>query len=203
MSTNVLGQAIDSGIIKQEERIFSDASSIEIKNIPGEIDIHIGRKNSVLITADSSVVSVIKTLQENDRLQIIPAKSFSTKKPIKIVIFITHLSSIIVDGSSNISLHEINTNVFDLNSTGSSSFTGYGNANILNLNILGNGKIDFRKVHSQDCTVHIDGNGNVDINTRGNLHINIKGMGNIFYHREPFNISKNITGIGKVQRRFE
>ena len=202
MSINVTSQTIDSGIIKQEKREFSNFSSIEINNIPGEVDIYFGDTKSVLITADSSVVSSIDTQQENNILRLFPKNNIFTRSPIKIKIETTDLSSISIDGSSNISIHGINTEKLIINSNGSSSFFGYGSVGILDINIHGNGKLDFRKVNTKDCMITINGNGSADVKAGRNLVITINGIGNIFYHGEPVNIIKNITGIGEVSRYY-
>jgi hypothetical protein len=198
MSTNVIGQIVDSGTVKQEKRSFSHFNSIEIKNIPGDIDIHFGKKNSVSITADSSIISNIITLHENNSLRVYIKESIVTNAPVKIGIEASEILSIDVDGSSNISIHGINAKSLNLNSKGATSFSGHGSVDMLNVNILGNGKLDFSKINSQDCTVTIHGNGSASVYARRNLDVNIKGVGNIIYYGEPVKVTKNIIGVGRV-----
>jgi hypothetical protein len=75
-----------------------------------------------------------------------------------------------------------------------------GSANNLNAIISGSGKIEAGNFTAKNGDLIISGAGKCDVDVKENLSINISGVGSVNYNSEPLSITKNITGIGKINK---
>jgi hypothetical protein len=73
-----------------------------------------------------------------------------------------------------------------------------GTAENTRVTISGSGKVDAINLKTVNCETNISGIGKCMIDVTDNLTTDISGSGSISYKNPPKNISKNISGIGKI-----
>jgi hypothetical protein len=83
----------------------------------------------------------------------------------------------------------------DVSGFGKLKFTG--SATNTKISISGNGTIDADKLITNNASVEISGLGKTRIDVRDSLHMNISGVGSVYYISEPKSITREINGIGK------
>jgi hypothetical protein len=192
------GATLDTGVLKQERRVLPDFRQIDIRNFAGKIHIKFGQENIVFISADSSVVPLIKTKVEGDVLKIGVKKNISTLRPVKLDVQVKSISSISVDGAAEVMIEDIrNVENFNIDVSGAASVAAQGNIEKITAVISEAGKLQCEKLFSEEAFVSVSGSGRATVNAGKKLTAKAFGAGHVVYAGHPVVISET-TGAGRV-----
>lgn len=188
------------------------------------IEVTMGKKESLEIDADESDLERIETLVQNGTLRIRlrrDAKNYNIPFKRKVNIYITakKLDALAVSGSGNLEVKGIMDSAStNLQLSGSGSITaqvetqnvslllsGSGNVNLSGetgnsiLNVSGSGNVNAQDLVAKTTKVNIGGSGNVVLHSEESLVANLAGSGSVKYLGSP-ELQVNTLGSGRVTK---
>ena len=176
------GEAIqDTGVTKTETRKFPAYRSVAIDNFPGRVTVRFNGQSNAAVTADQAVLPAIRTAVENGTLFISLTKSIATQMPLQIFLNAESISSLQIDGVSDVVMEDVAADRLHLQLDGSGSITAAGKVAELEAVITGSGDLKLRGLAAEQCTVRIDGSGDAEVHVTGVLNAEIDGAGDIIY----------------------
>lgn len=204
-----------------QERNIKGFKAVSIK---GAYDVYLkkGNSESVIIEADSNLMSIIETDLYDSILSIFNTKNIIRSKELKLYITCPKLNSISFSGAtelacdSGMEFKDLNINIsgagrIDMDMTlnylntiisGGAELNFRGKANTLDITITGAGNLNAPKFETQNCKIDISGFGRAKINVIKKLEVNISGAGKVDYSGNP-EVKQSITGAGKVRKKVE
>ena len=187
--------------------------------IGGDITYHHGDEHKVVVTTDSNIIEFVVTKVSDKVLSLTLAEGSYSPTKLNFDIFTPELKNITISGSSDFTTKDtIQTSKFQINLngsgtikgkfevenlianlSGSGNMTASGKTNNLNIALSGAGNFDGKDLNADDSVVSISGIGNAKIHTTKSLDARVSGVGNITYSGNPANLSKNVSGVGKIR----
>lgn len=213
-----------------EERNITNFNSIST-NSSFDIILKKSEQEKVTVIAESNLISRIKTYKKDSKLIIELEKLFpyinpitiKNKLPIKVLVEYKDLKMIIQDGSGHVTSFEnekLETDQLSLilNGTGeinlnlevehlksSLAGSGYmrlqGNSRIHEASLTGSGEINSTTLETIESEVQLIGSGNIKLNSRKVLNVDINGSGKVIYYGQPESFEQNIVGTGIIEQQ--
>ncbi|MEO8171676.1 MAG: head GIN domain-containing protein [Sediminibacterium sp.] len=217
-------QKIDgNGNLKKESRPASGYTAISSSGA-WDVMVAYGESNSIQVEADENLLEYISTKVENGRLSIKTTKNINLRSKNKITIYVslTRLTGVSLSGSGDILgegkfTNDGNTD-FSVSGSGSIKMTvnklskvevgvsGSGNvrlsgsANSVEVRISGSGNADCSNLICDDAYAHISGSGNIKLNANRAVDANISGSGNVSYRGSASDVTKHVSGSGRLSK---
>lgn len=208
-----------SGKVKTEERSIGDASEV-VASGGGIVEITLGEKPSVRVSADDNILPLLEVKNENGKL------TFGTKfgyeinpmTPISYVVTIPHLKKLIVSeignvkginlkgdalaielsGAGHVILDDIDYKSLSLNLEGAGHAMLNGTAKNAMFRLAGNGKIDAEDLKAATVDASVSGNGKTMVWATDELKANVAGSGKVEYKGKP-RIDQSISDEGSIK----
>jgi hypothetical protein len=208
-----------SGNVKSETRDVSGFTQVAI-NGSGDAQISKSDHDSLQIEAEDNILPLITTTVQNGKL-VIGFKdntSISTTRPIKFTITVKDLTGVEINGSSNVSVGDLQTSSMALTVRGSGNINfsslqatslnaddqGSGDITInggkvddQHINLSGSGTFTAPNVEGQAASVSISGSGSVSLWVKTTLNASVSGSGSVSYYGMP-TVTQNVSGSGSV-----
>lgn len=209
-----------SGDMVTEERDVIEFSWIETLGA-FDVFVKVGEKQSVLITFDDNLIDLIETKVKGKTLKIYSDESFRSKRTCKIEITVPKLEGATTRGSGDITVMNVNSDVFecDINGSGditvknlegdflecringSGDFSADGKVEELEIRVYGSGDVDTRDLRAKEANVVIKGSGDARVHADESFDGSVYGSGDIAYYGDPEHTSKHVAGSGSIRRR--
>lgn len=157
-------------------------------------DVKVTVKGKTLSVDAPSAVKVYVTMKEIEELSIGGWGSITSGSPLK-----SENLQLNISGSGRIELKDADVKNLSANINGLGKITLSGKAESVDMNIPGSGKIDAAGLKTTNCNASIPGVGKCTVDVTDNLNVTIGGSGSVNYVNPPKNLSKSISGIGKVR----
>ena len=214
------GGITGSGNVQTESRAVSGFTGIAL-SLPGKLELTLGERESVSISADDNVLPEIETVVERGTLRIRfrGAADVSRFKQIRITVVAKAIDSLAVKGSGDIlapslragelkvaiagsgdvRLPALSATALSVSISGSGDFSADGKADSLTANIAGSGDIKAGKLAAQRVKIAVAGSGVAVVWARDDLSVNVAGSGDVRYYGDP-SVQRAIVGSGSVKR---
>ncbi len=209
------------GDVTTEERVSSSFTSIE-SAMEMDVTIRSGTTSKVLITTDQNLLNYIETTITDGKLKISVDEdvciNFSEESEIEITV--PEVSTVILSGSGNISLYDMEVSSdFKAQNVGSGDITirnltvpgtlytelvGSGNiwvkgkAENGDYYLSGSGDIDAESFRVFNCSATISGSGNMHAYVYDYLEAIITGSGDLYYYGNTAEVLERVSGSGSV-----
>jgi hypothetical protein len=220
VSTVARGDSVNgSGKAKTEERSIGDANEVAVSG-GGIVEITLGEKPSVRVSADDNILPLLEVKNENGKL------TFGTKfgyeinpmTPISYVVTIPHLKKLIVSeignvkgvnlkgdaltvdlsGAGHVILNDIDYKSLSLNLEGAGHATLSGTAEKATFQLAGTGKIYADDLKAATVNASVSGNGKTTVWATGDLKLKVSGRGRVEYKGKP-RIEQSISDKASVR----
>lgn len=211
--------AIDgNGKLLKQDRPVTAFNSIEVG---GAFNIILtqGEKESLAVETDENLQEYIITKVNGNKLSISTKKGMGKSKALNLYITIKDLKKLDISGATNlktlalITFKEIEINAsgatdikmtilaekLNLTMSGSGDAELNGSAKDIKVDISGAGTLNAITLHCETAFIIITGAGNVKVNTKRDLNVEVSGAGSVEYKGNP-NIKKKISGAGSVKQ---
>jgi len=185
-----------------------------------EVFLRKGDQSEVTLKVDENLEEFIEIDTYNNTLTISTTTRIKSKEGIQVFISYQKLDRIVSSGacsiftetpiySDDLKIHlsgagmmEMELEVTDLTIklSGAGMLNIRGRSEKLDLNMSGAGSFDGRKLETKDAHVRISGVGGAKVNVSGDLNARVSGVGSIEYSGNPQNITRNVSGIGKISQ---
>ena len=187
-----------SGVPATQARDVAAFNSVELAG-SNNVVIHVGEKQSVVVSADDNLVESVTTEVQSGKLVIANTPgSFTTKSPTRVEINVPTLNALTLAGSGNIVVSGIEAESLKVTLPGSGTLTGSGTATRLDVTVSGSGTVQFTRLVANDAQAVVSGSGTIFITTTKTLDASVSGSGAILYAGNPQDVTKSVTGNGAI-----
>lgn len=189
-----------SGIPKAEQRRVSSFNAIDIR---GAFDVNIKcqKKQNVEITSDDNIVPHIITKIKGHTLFIYSNKSICPKAQLGVNVSIDDIEKISALGTNDIAISRVNNKRLAMDLDGSGEVQVSGKTGEFVTNILGSVDLNAKDFRSEKVQISISGVGDAVVYASKKLQADISGVGDIVYYGNPRDVTKEITGVGEIEKR--
>lgn len=189
---------IGSGNLKTETRTVDTFTKISSEGV-FDVTVTQGTSQSLEITADDNIIGLVRTSISNNELRLHLNENYDYRN----ITIRANISVASLNGLRNFGVGDMY--ILDVDNNGTFSIENEGSGNIeidgvsmgLTIRNQGSGDISGFDFFVNDCTIDIEGSGDVKINCSDNLDVDIEGSGNVYYKGFP-NINISIEGSGRV-----
>jgi Putative auto-transporter adhesin, head GIN domain len=104
-----------------------------------------------------------------------------------------------LSGAGNIDLSNIDYKNLKADMSGAGNMTLSGKATEIDMDMSGAGNIDAVNLTAEKGSCDVSGVGRISCDVRDDLRAHVSGIGGVRYKNKPTNLSKHVSGIGKVK----
>jgi len=191
------GSVKGSGNLKIEERSVGDFHGVSLMGSP-DVTITVGGAPSMSVEAEDNILPLITTEVVDGILEIGSEKSFSSRKGIHVTLTVPELSSVMVQGSGDITAEGVQGDLFKATVKGSGDIEVTGSVQRVEVDVLGSGDIKLFGLDAIDGEATVKGSGDIRIQASGTLDLSVMGSGDIRY-RGTTQVEKAVHGSGDIR----
>jgi Putative auto-transporter adhesin, head GIN domain len=107
--------------------------------------------------------------------------------------------NVVLSGAGNIELSNIDYKKVKADMSGAGNLSLSGKATEIDMKMSGAGNIDAVNLSAEKGSCDVSGVGRISCDVRDDLQAYVSGIGGVRYKNKPTNLSKNVSGIGKVK----
>jgi hypothetical protein len=188
-----------SGVSPVQTRAVARFSGLDLAGI-NNVSVRIGGPQSVVVHADSSVISHITTRVVAGTLVIGDTGSFTTRAPMSVDVTVPSLKALKLSGDGTISVSGISAPRLTVTVSGSGLLYLTGTVTRLDVTLSGDGKAQLGRLSARDVHAILTGSGLIEVTATASLDAAVPGTGVVTYSGNPPQVTTNITGTGTVTR---
>lgn len=194
-----------SGVVKDASRAVEKFSRLMLA-LPATVTVVQGPTESLTISTDDNLLSLVSTRVEGDELIIEGDKNrgFSTKEGIKIRLTVKSLNGIKINGSGDVIGDQFQSDKFDIQIAGSGDVKFKSiRADQFTIGIKGSGDVAVDALTSKSVDASIHGSGDIKLPSlqAAQVNISVNGSGDVFAAGNAEKIDIEIMGSGDVRTR--
>lgn len=209
-----------SGNLRTETRPVTGFTGIALA-LPGRVDLTLGEREALSISADDNLLAEIETVVEHGVLKIRWRDRIhvSRIKSIRIAVTTKSIDSLAISGSGDIVAAALRTGdlkvgisgsgdvklpalaaaALSVSIGGSGDFSADGKVDSLAANIAGSGEIKAGRLAAQSVKIAVAGSGDALVWARDELYVTVAGSGDVRYYGDPA-VKRVVVGSGSVKR---
>jgi Putative auto-transporter adhesin, head GIN domain len=188
-----------SGAAATQTRTVAGFTSLDLAG-SNNVTITVGRPQSVVVHADSTLINHVTTDVVAGTLVIGDTGSFTASGPMRVDVSVPSLTALSISGSGQISATGISTPQLTVTIAGSGQLSAAGTATRLDVTINGSGQARLRQLTARDVNAVISGSGLIQVTATASLAASVPGSGTIIYSGNPPQVTTSVTGSGTVTR---
>ena len=188
-----------SGAAATQTRTVAGFTSLDLA-ASNNVTIIVGRPQSVVVHADSSLIDHVTTEVVAGTLVIGDTGSFNASGPMSVDVSVPSLAALSLSGSGQISATGISTPQLTVTISGSGQLSAAGTATRLDVAINGDGKAQLSQLTARDVQAVVSGSGLIQVTATTSLDAAVPGSGTIIYSGNPPQVTTSVTGSGTVTR---
>lgn len=187
-----------SGVPVTQTRDLPAFTSVELAG-NNNVVVHVGEKQSVVVTADDNLIDRVTTKVQSGSLIVGNTRgSFSTKRPMRVDITVPTLDALTLTGNGNIVVDGIEAKSLKVDLPGNGTLTGNGTATRLDVTVSGSGVARFKELVANSVQAAVSGSGSIFITATKSLDASVSGSGAIIYAGNPQDVRRRVTGTGVI-----
>lgn len=188
-----------SGAAVTQTRTVAGFTSLDLAG-SNNVTIIVGRPQSVVVHADSSLINHVTTDVVAGTLVIGDTGNFTARGPMSVDVSVPSLTALSLSGSGQISATAISTPQLTVAISGSGLVSVAGTATRLDVAINGDGKAQLSQLTARDVQAVVSGSGLIQVMATTSLDAAVPGSGTIIYSGNPPQVTTSVTGSGTVTR---
>lgn len=190
-----------NGDITSQARTVPDFSKIAVS---GPYMLVVERKwpKSVVVTGDANLQQYVKTMVENNTLEIYSQKGFNLQPtgPIMIQVATRNLAQIAAKNGCTVTAADLNADAFEFDTKGGCQATLSGKVDSAKFMVDGATRIDAKSLQSKQTEMDIKGSAQASVYATQKLDVKIKGAAQVTYYGKPPVINQAIFGSGELNK---
>jgi hypothetical protein len=144
------------GVAARDQRAIGALPALDVSgSLP--VEVRVGPAPSLVVEADSNLLSLIRTETQGDTLRIYSEKSLRSKTPLRIVYTTPRLSEVRASGATRVEVSELNGSPLDVKRSGSSEVRLAGKVGNLNARSSGSGLLDASRLQLDGIDATLSG----------------------------------------------
>lgn len=178
-----------------ETRDVSEFSRVVVEGAM-DININVGGRQEVEVSADRGYLSRVETRVEGDTLYISQEGRRWRNIDVEITISVNNLSAFIIEGAADADISGIDSDSFLLEIDGAGDVTLEGTCSDAEYEINGAGDIDAEDFKCKTVDITINGAGDADVYASESIRAELNGVGDITVCGDPDRVRPSINGLG-------
>jgi len=158
-------------------------------------------KPAISISTDQNLLPLITTSVNGDTLHIDHVENLRPTKDITINVSSASLKEVRLNGAVSLTASNVSSPDLKLESNGASSINVQGSVTNLEATFSGTGSLGAKALQTQTAKVSLSGACLADVTVTESLDASISGAGEVTYGGNPKTVTKNVSGVGKIQSR--
>ena len=164
------------------------------------VTVVVGKPQSVVVHADSNLISHVTTQVVAGTLVIGNTGSFSARTPMSVVVSVPSLTTLNLSGAGQISVAGIDVPRLTVTISGSGLMYATGTATRLDVTVSGSGEAQLSQLSAREVHAVVTGSGLIQVSATASLDAAVPGTGAIVYSGNPSQVTTSITGTGAITR---
>jgi Putative auto-transporter adhesin, head GIN domain len=185
-----------SGVAASQSRVLAQFSSLDLRG-SNNVTIAVGRRQSVVVHADSNLLRDVTTRVAAGTLVVGTVGSFAARSPMSVEVSVPSLSSVALSGSGQVSVTGIDARRLTVTLPGSGTLSASGTVAELNVTLGGSGLAQLGNLAARDVHAVLTGSGLIRVTATARLNAAVSGSGAIIYNGSP-QVTSSVTGSGAV-----
>jgi len=192
-----------NGAIKKVKRKVDFFNAVSVDGI-FEVIVTSGLDESVVVTADSNLHSMITTTVKGQKLVVSTNGAICTQNPLVLEISLKDLKSIVAQGSSDLSVTADGcmSEAFFVDLSGTSSMKLTGSCNTLDAKLQGTAELDSTGFAAGNVTINMEDATEASINVTQKLSGATSGTSEVFYSGNPREVQVQVSDVSEVTPSF-
>jgi hypothetical protein len=192
------GDVKGSGVERRDERDMAPFHEIQVA---GMLRIKIARNGaqSVTVLGDDNLLAHVQTEVSDDVLSIHTERRLRPRAGLKIHVSARELDAVATFGATKTSVTGIDADRFRLDTSDAAKTTVSGRCRDATMVLTGAGKLDARDFACNNLEMSVSGAGKASVSATSSLAARISGAGKIECYGSPDKMTKDISGVGKVE----
>ena len=186
-----------SGIAATQTRTVAGFSRLDLAG-SNNVTVAVGAPQSVVVHADSNLISHVTTQVAGGTLVIGDTGSFTARSPMSVEVSVPSLTRLNLSGDGQISVTGINVPRLAVTVSGSGLLSAAGTATQLDVTLSGDGQAQLFRLPARDVHAVVTGSGLIQVNATTSLDAAVPGTGAIVYSGNPPRVTTSVTGTGAV-----
>jgi Putative auto-transporter adhesin, head GIN domain len=186
-----------SGVAVTQTRAVAGFSGLDLAG-SNNVTVVLGAPQSVVVRADSNLISHVTTNVVAGTLVIGNTGSFTTKTPMSVKISVPSLTALNLSGSGQLSVTGIDAPRLTVTISGSGLLTAAGTATRLDVTLSGDGWARLDQLTASEVHAVVTGSGLIQVTATTSLDAAVSGSGAIVYSGDPPQVTSSVTGTGAV-----
>lgn len=185
-----------------ETRSF-DVDDVDAIELNGALDINVsfGDRQSVEVTLDDNLFDNLELDVRGSTLTVDWEEDCKSHRKSRIDVVLKRLEEIELSGAGDVRIDDFRGERFEFTLNGAGDLDMNGRVDELDISISGAGDVDTRDLEARDVSVRISGAGDADVRATESIRAAISGVGDIKYHGDPQDVSKSVSGIGRIRSK--
>jgi hypothetical protein len=185
-----------SGVAATSTRALPNFSGIDLAG-SNNVTVMAGARQSVVVHADTNLLSRVTTQVKAGKLIIGDVGSFAAKSPMYVEVSVPSLAALDLSGSGNITVTGIKAARLTVILPGSGDISASGSVTRLNISIDGSGNAQCSGLIARNVDAVVSGSGDIFVTATQSLDAKVAGSGAVLYSGNP-QVTTSITGSGDV-----
>jgi hypothetical protein len=185
-----------SGVAATSTRALPNFSGIDLAG-SNNVTVMAGARQSVVVHADTNLLSRVTTQVKAGKLIIGDVGSFAAKSPMYVEVSVPSLAALDLSGSGNITVTGIKAARLTVILPGSGDISASGSVTRLNISIDGSGNAQCSGLIARNVDAVVSGSGDIFVTATQSLDAKVGGSGAVLYSGNP-QVTTSITGSGDV-----
>jgi Putative auto-transporter adhesin, head GIN domain len=186
-----------SGVTATQTRTVARFTSLDLAG-SNEVTVVLGVRQSVVVHADSNLLSHVTTKVIAGTLVIADTGSFTTRTPMSVEVSAPSLTALNLSGSGQLSVTGINAPRLTMTVSGSGLLNAAGTATRLDITVSGDGMAGLNQLTASEVHAVVSGSGLIRVTATKSLDAAVSGTGAIVYSGNPPRVTSSVTGTGTV-----
>jgi hypothetical protein len=186
-----------SGVAATSTRALANFSGIDLAG-SNNVTVVAGARQSVVVHADTNLLSRVTTQVKAGKLIIGDVGSFAVKSRMYVEVSVPSLAALDLPGSGTITVSGISASRLAVALSGRGNISASGSVTRLSVSIDGDGTAQFSGLTARNVDAAVGGSGTIFVTATQSLDAKVPGSGTILYSGNPPQVTTSITGSGAV-----
>jgi hypothetical protein len=187
-----------SGVERREVRDVAPFHEIHVAGIL-RTNIAGNDAQSVTVLGDDNLLEHVQTEVSEGVLNIRAARQLRPRAGLKVHVSAREFDAVTTSGATKTSITGIDADRFRLDTSGVAKTSVSGRCRDATMALSGAGKLDARDFACDHLEMSVSGAGKASVCATSSLAVRIIGAGKIECYGNPDKVTKNISGVGKVE----
>ncbi|MGI9516079.1 MAG: GIN domain-containing protein, partial [Pirellulaceae bacterium] len=164
----------------------------------GTIHVSFGDTQTVTVTTDDNLVSLVETTVQDGELKVRPIKALNPSVDLVIHVTVPRLTSAELAGAARLNIIDIDGESLDIELAGACGVDATGQVDKLSVELAGACRARLRNLKTRHAVVEIAGTGSAVVFASESIDAEAAGFASITCHGNPDDVKKEAAGISRV-----